>query len=184
MLAGIEHIPLQKEHKFEMIFREHFKDLHRYAFRFLEDSAIAEEVVQQVFMRLWERDWETDIHTSLKAYLYRAVYHESLNTLKREQLKRRYQEYQLLHEKDTEYMDQGDSELKKQLHQALLQLPEKSRAVFEMSRFQDLKYKEIADLLNLSIKTVEGHMSKALRHLRIHLVDYLTFLIISLLFGL
>ncbi|WP_270088694.1 RNA polymerase sigma-70 factor [Sphingobacterium sp. SYP-B4668] len=175
---------LQKEQTFEKIFREHFKELHRYAFRFLEDSDVAEEIVQQVFMRLWERDWENEIHTSLKAYLYRSVYHESLNTLKRDQLKRKYQTHQTALGEDVTYLDQGDTELKKQLRLALSHLPEKSRVVFEMSRFQDLKYKEIAEVLNLSLKTVEGHMSKALRHLRVHLVEYLTVLAISLMFGL
>lgn len=176
----MEQTPHQKEQKFEIIFKSHFKDLHRYAFRFLEDSAISEEIVQQVFMKLWEKEWEAAIHTSLKSYLYRAVYNESLNTLKREQLRRKYQDYQALHENETGFEEAGDKELRSQLHVALSQLPEKSRVIFEMSRFQELKYKEIASSLSLSIKTVEGHMSKALRHLRLHLSDYLTLLIISL----
>jgi RNA polymerase sigma-70 factor (ECF subfamily) len=78
-------------------------------------------------------------------------------------------------------VDGTDTELKKQLHAALEKLPEKSRAVFEMSRFQELKYHEIAKVLELSLKTVEGHMTKALRHLRVHLADYLNVIVFLLI---
>ncbi|QBQ41951.1 RNA polymerase sigma-70 factor [Sphingobacterium psychroaquaticum] len=174
----------EKEKKFEEVFRAHFKELHAYVYRILEDSALSEEVVQQVFLRLWEKDWESDIHTSLRAYLYKSVYHESLNIVKRNRVKQRYTDHQVHHGIQTVYADQSDAELKKLLHSALDSLPEKSRVVFEMSRFQELKYQEIAVSLNLSLKTVEGHMTKALRHLRIHLVDYLTVLLLTLISGL
>ncbi|MBE8721281.1 RNA polymerase sigma-70 factor [Sphingobacterium pedocola] len=175
---------LQTEKKFEEIFRMHFRELHGYAYRFLEDTDVAEEVVQQVFLKLWERDWEKLIHTSVRAYLYRAVYNESLNLLKRNRLKKQYETYQSQHVAAEGYNDGSDTELKKQLHAALSHLPEKCRTVFEMSRFQELKNQEIANELNLSLKTVEGHMTKALRHLRIYLVDYLTVLVLTLMFGL
>lgn len=170
-----------KEKKFEDVFRSHYKELHHYVFKMLQDADLAEEVVQQVFLGLWERDWEAEIHTSLRAYLYKSVYHSSLNLLKREQVKRRYVDYKVHQPDALDYADQSDTALKQDLNKALGSLPEKSRLVFEMSRFQELKYQEIAELLDLSIKTVEGHMTKALRHLRIHLVDYLTVLLLTLI---
>lgn len=175
---------LQKETKFEQIFREHFKALHGYAYKILEDSDTAEEAVQQVFLRFWEKDWENTIHTSVKSYLYRSVYYECLNVLKRGQLKQRYAMHQQQHGDVETRIDGTDTELKNQLHAALSKLPEKSRIVFEMSRFQDLKYQEIAQVLELSLKTVEGHMTKALRHLRVHLADYLNVIVILLIKGL
>lgn len=177
-------MPLDKEKKFEEVFRAYFKELHRYAFKILGDSDTAEETVQQIFLKLWEKDWQQDIHTSVRPYLYRAVYNESLNLIKREQRKVKYEMYQQYSSGNDMYAQQSDSELRKQLHVALSKLPEKSRVVFEMSRFQDLKYQEIADELTLSLKTVEGHMTKALKHLRLHLADYLNVLALIIMSGL
>ncbi|MFD1770078.1 RNA polymerase sigma-70 factor [Sphingobacterium suaedae] len=167
-----------KEKKFEAVFREHFKELHGYAYRMIGNSDAAEEIVQHVFLKLWERDWEKTLQSSWKAYLYRSVHNQTLNTLKRYKLQQRYEAYQTVHAENLQDLPFGEQELKKELHAALAKLPEKSRIVFEMSRFQELRYKEIADTLNLSVKTVEGHMTKALRHLRVHLIDYLTVLVL------
>lgn len=175
---------LDKEKKFEEVFRAYFKGLHRYAFKILRDSDTAEETVQQVFLKLWEKDWQQDVHTSVRSYLYRAVYNESINLIKREQRKMKYEMHQQHAIGDDTYATQSDNELRKELHVALSKLPEKSRIVFEMSRFQELKYQEIADEPTLSLKTVEGHMTKALKHLRLHLADYLNVLALILMSGL
>ena len=167
-----------KEKKFEAVFRKYFEELHGYAYRMLGSTDMAKEVVQQVFLKLWERDWEQDIQISLRAYLYRSIYNQSLNFLKRNKLQQRFEAYQTVYGNTRQDMHNSDTELKKQLQLALAQLPERSRAVFEMSRFQELRYQEIADSLNVSLKTVEGHMTKVLKHLRIHLVDYLTILVL------
>ncbi len=175
---------LDKEKKFEEVFRAHFGELHRYAFKILGNTETAEETVQQVFLKLWEKDWQRIIHTSVRSYLYRAVYNESVNLIKREQRKVRY-EIDLQHAgANHTYAEQSDTELRRQLHVALARLPEKSRMVFEMSRFQELKYHEIADALTLSLKTVEWHMTRALKHLRHHLADYLNLLTLIIMTGL
>lgn len=174
---------VEKEKKFEAVFRAHFKELHYYVFKLLEDADAAEEVVQQVFLRLWEKDWEKEVHTSLRAYLYKAVYHEGLNQIQRQRVKQRYTDHITHQGEAVTVPDRGDAELREQLRLALDKLPEKTRTVFEMSRFHELKYQEIATLLELSVKTVEGHMSKALRHLRLHLVEYLTVLLLTLIAG-
>ena len=171
-----------KEKKFEQLFRLYYKELHRSAFRYLRDSESAEEIVQQVFLRLWEKNWEEEVHTSLKAYLYRAIYNESMNFLKKEQRKMKYQSYQQSRQEVVPAVDQSAKDLDQKLQLALAGLPEKSRIVFELSRFQEMKYKDIADTLDLSIKTVEGHMSKALRHLRIELIDYLTVIVFYIIY--
>ncbi|MEZ0454307.1 RNA polymerase sigma-70 factor [Sphingobacterium thalpophilum] len=173
-----------KEKNFEQLFRAHYKELHRYAFRYLGDSEGAEEVVQQVFLRLWEKDWEHQVHTSLKSYLYRAIYNESMNVLKKEQRKLKYQSYEIHRQELEPAVDESTKDLDKKLQLALAGLPEKSRTVFELSRFQEMKYKDIAATLDLSIKTVEGHMSRALRHLRTELMDYLTLIIFYLIYKL
>ena len=93
-----------------------------------------------------------------------------------------YQSYQLSRQDVVPAVDQSAKDLDQKLQLALAGLPEKSRIVFELSRFQEMKYKDIADTLDLSIKTVEGHMSKALRHLRIELIDYLTVIVFYIIY--
>lgn len=176
-----ERMLIDKEKNFEEVFRTYFKELHRYAFKILSDADTAEEAVQQIFLKLWEKDLQLDIHTSIRSYLYRAVHNESINLLKKEQHQVHYQIHQQYALRNEAYSQQNDVELRQQLHEALAQLPDKSRVVFEMSRFQDLKYHEIADQLTISLKTVEGHMTKALRHLRVHLAEYLNVLTLLIL---
>lgn len=140
---------------------------------------MAEEIVQDVFLKLWENRHRMTIHTSLRAYLYKSVYHECLNELKHVKVQRRYMEEAMLnHPQHSE--ENTDTELRRQLQEALRQLPEKCRAVFQLSRFEELKYQEIADKLGISLKTVEAHMGKALRLLRLRLADFLLLLIFLL----
>jgi len=168
---------------FEDVFKTHFKALHSYAFTIVKDDTTAEEMVQNVFCRLWEKKEKIRINQSLKAYLYRSVYHESLNYLKHEKVKASYQHYAARN------MEEGIpatakislKELEQRLSVALNLLPEQCRTIFQMSRFEELKYREIATQLGISIKTVESQMGKALRIMRTQLADVLPLLLFILL---
>src|SRR5690554_5407005 len=144
-----------------MVFKSHFKALHAYALAIVKDSAEAEEVVQTVFLKLWEKRENLKISTSLKAYLYKAVYHSSINHLKHEKVRMKHSEQQLYISRQEEriesnaFREAGDEELSQRLKHALNQLPEKCRLVFCLSRFEELKYQEIAHQLGISVKTVE-----------------------------
>ncbi len=121
------------------------------------------------------------IHSSLRAYLYKSVYHESLNYLKHKKVQRKYMEEAMMEYKHRQAeVNVTDEELHRHLKHALGQLPEKCRTVFQLSRFEELKYQEIADKLGISLKTVESHMGKALKLLRLRLSDFLPFLIVIL----
>jgi RNA polymerase sigma-70 factor, ECF subfamily len=161
--------------EFENVFKKHFKSLHAYACTIVRDDVMAEEMVQNVFCRLWERSEQVDIRESVSGYLYRSVYHESLNYIKHLKVRDAYQTYavnQMENSNNTpNYLEL--SELEERLDKALRELPEKCRTIFQMSRFEELKYQEIADKLQLPVKTVENQMGKALRLLRIKLVDFL-----------
>lgn len=165
------------ELEFEQLFKEHFKSLYAYAFTILKNEAIAEETVQNVFYKIWEKKVPGNIQTSLKAYLYKAVYHESLNHLKHQKIKARYQVH--IMQQTNNHNDQGASrkilvkELEEKLRDAMNALPRQCRTIFQMSRFDGLKYQEIADQLGISVKTVENQMGKALKQLRVKLIDYL-----------
>ena len=169
------------EAAFEAAFKSNFKALHAYAHSVLQDELMAEEIVQNVFLKLWESRERMTIHTSLRAYLYKSVYHESLNYVKHKKVQRKYMEEAMAEQKHRQADEMvGDSELRRQLHAALQRLPEKCRTVFQLSRFEELRYQEIAERLGISVKTVEAHMGKALKLLRLRLADFLPLLIVLL----
>jgi len=169
------------EAAFEQMFKTHFKRLHAYAFTILRDEIQAEEMVQQVFFKLWERNDNLSLTGSISSYLYRAVHNESLNYIKHQKVRSNHQlnvAYSMKNEVEHPAKKIMASELEKKIHSALNELPEQCRTIFQMSRFDELKYREIADKLGISIKTVESQMSKALRLLRVKLVDFLIFILL------
>ncbi|MBE0661110.1 MAG: RNA polymerase sigma-70 factor [Bacteroidales bacterium] len=154
---------------FNGIFNAYYAPLCRYCTRIVYDVVIAEEIVQDLFCKLWIKRDELEIETSLKAYLYRAVLNHSLNYLNHRKTEEKYRQYvgfqiqgnlanpgELLEEQDVQRI----------LSLAILQMPEKRRLIFEMSRQEEMKYSEIAEKLNISVKTVESQISKALEYLR------------------
>ena len=168
---------------FEKLFKTHFKSLYAYAYTIVKDEMAAEEMVQNVFFKIWEKRGDLNIQSPALAYLYKSVYHESLNYLKHQKVKAAYQAhtvYQMKNQSDHASKKIMLSELEQQINKALSELPEQCRTIFQMSRFEDLKYQEIADRLGLSIKTIENQMGKALKIMRLKLVDYLPFLIVFL----
>jgi RNA polymerase sigma-70 factor (ECF subfamily) len=177
----IKSLAKQDEAAFEQVFKEYFKNLHAYACTILKDEAAAEEIVQQVFFRLWERSDGLTISGSLAAYLYRSVHNGSLNYLKHQKVRAAYRQHAgYMKENANEHGGKNLSlkELETRLADALNELPEQCRTIFQLSRFEELRYKEIAERLNLSVKTVENQMGKALKILRTKLADYLIVTII------
>lgn len=177
-------ITMINAHVIETLFREHYQGLSRYAFSILKDQEEAEDVVQKLFVKLWEKRREIDIWKDVKSYLYRSTYNASLNELKR--IKR----HTMYETADRENGFQSDNEssakvirdeLEKHIEDAIQTLPAKCGEVFRMSRFNEYSYKEIAEKLDISIKTVENHMGKALRIMREELEEYLPAIIVTIL---
>jgi RNA polymerase sigma-70 factor (ECF subfamily) len=167
---------------YEVVYKNFFKPLYVYAYSMLNDEMKAEEVVQTIFLKLWEKQETIDIQTSLKAYLYRSVHNASLNVIKHEKVKQQYETYATHAMKTTKSETPAHTtmykNLENKLREALNELPEQCRTVFQLSRFEELKYREIAERLSISEKTVEGHMGKALKLLRMKLVDFIVVLIL------
>jgi len=173
--------PAGKEGDFEQVFKSHFKALHAYAFTFVKDRDLAEDMVQAAFCKLWEKFGDLEIRSSLTAYLYRSVYHECLNHLKHLKVR----EAHVSHTRHRQHTPTDDDpggleakELAEAIHHALMSLPEGCRTIFQMSRFESLKYQEIADRLQLSVKTVENQMGKALKILRSRLAAHLPLILV------
>lgn len=166
---------------FEMIFKTYYQPLCRYAYSFLQDKEEAEEVVQTSLITVWEKRQALSIETSLKSYLYRMVRNSCLNVIKHERVKQQHAAHEL-YVKEVAYESVAHkiqaAELETKIMQALKVLPEQCRLVFQLSRFEELKYQEIADQLQISVKTVENHMGKALKLMREQLKDYLPLFLI------
>jgi len=166
---------------FEMFFKTYYQPLCNYAYTFIQDKDEAEEIVQSAFLSVWEKKDTLEIKTSLKSYLYTMVRNTSLNVIKHEKIKQKYVgEALAVEDRSHEGVTQAvlTSELEDRIQQAMEVLPEQCRLVFKLSRFEELKYAEIADQLDISIKTVENHMGKALKIMREQLKDYLPLLIV------
>jgi RNA polymerase sigma-70 factor, ECF subfamily len=181
-------IPLlakRDENAFEQVFKTYYKNLHAYVCSMLKEEMYAEEIVQQVFFKLWERADNIAITGSVAAYLYRAVHNESLNHLKHQKVKASHQMHVAYSMKDADEVAPRTlqaKELEKKIHAVLSELPEQCRTIFQMSRFEEMKYREIAGRLSISIKTVENQMGKALKILREKLAEYLPLLFLFLNF--
>lgn len=166
---------------FEMLFRTYYQPLCNYAFTFVQDRDEAEEIVQSTFLNIWEKRESLSIHTGVKPYLYAMVRNACLNVLKHEKIKQQHAAMEMaVAERSTESVARTvmASELETKIYQAMDRLPEQCRLIFKLSRFEELKYAEIAQQLNISTKTVENQMGKALRIMREQLKDYLPLLII------
>lgn len=162
---------------FEQIFRHYYSPLCVYASRILEDDAAAEEIVQDFFVKLWEKRSQIEIESSAKSYFFRSVKNLCLNRIKHEQIKLQHAREVIASAESKDYGDQfPEVDLKKDIEESIASLPEKRREIFRLSREEGLKYREIAEKLNISIKTVEAQMGQAIRHLREKLKKYNSFL--------
>lgn len=177
----IHHILLNQDKGFRYIFDSFYPGLLRFVKEYVKDDHEAEDILQNVFLTLWEKRASLKPDTNLNAYLFTLAKSQCLNHLKHLKVidkyintkQVEYQESQLnyyaIDKFEPEQIDIESLEL--MVEKAISELPEQCRKVFELSRYEGLKYKEIAQRLNISVKTVETHMSNALKTLRVVLKD-------------
>ena len=172
----IERLNNSDEGVIRVLFDEYYEYLCRSIYRVVPDASVSEDIVQEVFMELWKKRESIQITTSIKAYLRRSALNRSLNYLRKNKVK---------FEEEVEIPDMGSydsggqadmeaSELETRIHQIIDELPERCRIIFGMSRFEEMSYKEIAEALNISVKTVENQMGSALKFLRTELAEFLS----------
>ena len=170
---------------FEYIFKTYYQDLCRFGVTYVKDIDIAEELVQQIFINIWERRYELSINTSMKSYLFTAVRNKSFNYIKLQLPK----EYKKVDIDDMGFVDSANKEadivfedLKVYVAKAIDTLPTKCKVIFNLSRNSGLTYKEIAEELDISVKTVENQIGIALKKLREQLNPVWDKVILLLLF--
>lgn len=167
------------EQAFQTIFRNYYQALCNYAYQHLNNRDLAEEAVQDIFVKIWEKRSSINIETSVKNYFFRSVRNQCLNILQHEKIKKQYAGKVL--ETSVQEIDPGhfylEVNLIQRIEKSIESLPPKRREIFRLSREQGLKYKEIADTLNISVKTVEAQMGLALKHLRSELREFSNYLL-------
>jgi RNA polymerase sigma-70 factor (ECF subfamily) len=162
---------------FETIFRAYYQSLCLFSLRYLKRTDLAEEIVQDIFVTIWDKRSSLQLETSLKSYLYRSVHNNSLKFLQHQKVVEKHAQH-LMDRKEQFYYEPVNNlqvaEVTKLLENAFASMPRKTREIFELSRDEGLKYAEIAEKLEISIKTVEAHMGNALKILRENLKEYLS----------
>ena len=173
MLTGndeqnLEAIKRDDHNAYEKVFREYYRPMTAYAFRFLNNLADSESIVQDVFLRLWQKRHDIMIVSSLQNYLFRSVKNHCINHIEHEKIKTGYQVMVIRNETDrTEYSEFFlEFGLKTKIEAAITALPQKRQEIFRLAREDGLKYREIAEKLEISVKTVETQMTLALKQLR------------------
>jgi RNA polymerase sigma-70 factor (family 1) len=161
---------------FTEIFSVYYRDMVMFAFGFTHDVETAEEIVQDVFVKLWEEREKLNITVSIKSYILKTIQNKCIDWHRHKKIVNNHSNFIInnspLYEYDTDNYILG-SELEGRIENAIADLPEDVKVAFKMNRFEGLKYKEIATKLNVSVRTVEVRVSKALRLLKERLIDCL-----------
>lgn len=164
---------------FSSLFKSYYIRLYHFAGRLVRDVQAAENIVQDLFVVLWTERETLQIRSGLKSYLYASVKNRSLNYLRRQQRLVSHEEEPV--QMKTYIPDPEEDYLQKEwetaVHQAINQLPERCREIYLMKRYDNLKYQEIAEILNISVNTVKTQMKRALQTLCKQLAQFTSMLV-------
>jgi len=169
---------------FREVYARHWKKLYSDAYKRVKTRDLAEEIVQEVFTTFWIKRNQLQINTTIGGYLHSAVSHHIIDLYRKETVRSKYKEaFKIVHtEVDNSTEDEIMlKELTYTIESQVSQLPDKCRSVYELSRKQYKSNKEIARQLSISEKTVENHLTNALKRLRHGLSHYLIIVVVLLL---
>ena len=168
---------------FSRFFQENQEKFLAFAYSYLRDKAEAEDVVMESMIALWENRDRWEENSNLHALLLTIIKNKALHVLEHKQVRLRAEETISSHNlRELAYADQiFNTEIQHIVNKTLQEMPEQSRKIFMLSRYQNLANKQIADSLDISLKTVEAHITKVLRILRLRLKDYLVTILIILI---
>ena len=187
LMAGLQN---GDESAFEAIYKMFAPRLYYFVYEYIPQKDISENIVQEALMALWNKKDELTVGTNLGAYLFTVAKNNCLYKLREIKYRQRIFDYGQISESELEAnywalesletTRFNETEIEQIIENTLEQLPPQCRAVFNLSRFEGKKNREIAEELNISVKAVEGHITKALKVFRITLKDYLPFVAILL----
>lgn len=176
----LKHLAAGDEKAITWLFRTHYASMCRSAYRILPDEHLVEDLAQEVFLELWKKREKHTIKTDIAAYLRRATRNKTLNYIRDQKIDFRDAppKEELKAQTISVLQSLNAEDLQQDIDAAIDKLPERCRLVFVLSRFEEMTYREIADQLDISIKTVEHQIVKALRLLRVALKQYLPLFIL------
>lgn len=162
------------EQAFRSLFFEFFSPLCVFAHRYIDSWPACEDIVQETFFKIWKNRKNIEIKTSSRNFLITSVRNSCIDYIRKQETEENWRSKEFERTSSLASEDLYSTvELEEMFNTALTKLPENIRVVFEMNRFEGITYSRIAEEQNISIKTVEAYMSKALKHLRHELKDYL-----------
>ena len=166
---------------FRKLFNTYKNDVYAFSMSMLKSKELAEEIVQDVLVSIWESRNKLKIAHAIRPYLYKSVHNRCLNFIRHQKVKQDHQSHEMALvdvkiESASERLELN--ELKNRVELGMQKLPPACREVFRLSRVEQLSYKEIADFLQISIKTVENQMGKALKIMRSELADFLILVLV------
>ena len=156
---------------YRQYFEAYFEGLFTYAYTIVKDSAEARDIAQSCFIKLWQKRKDIDFSTRARSYLYTTAYHLALNTVRNRKTHQHHHESLENKAPATTIYTSEQKEIRARVREAIQQLPPRCREIFLKSRLEGRKYAEIAAELNISVKTVEVQMGRALKFLKEQLSD-------------
>jgi RNA polymerase sigma-70 factor (ECF subfamily) len=177
----LEHLKNSNQGVFEMVFKYYYSGLVVYADQIINDTPVSEDIVQSVFMKLWETREKLEIR-SFRSYFIQCVKNRCIDYLRNKEVRNKFSQQKISFD-PIDFQEELwlRSELDEIIQQAIDRLPPRCREIFLMSRIENLKTSEIAERLELSGRTVETQISKALKLLRVELAEYLLTILFFLL---
>lgn len=161
------------------VYKKYHSILSFFALKYTKSYSEAEDIVQSVFEKLLEKDIDLENDKALKSYLFSAVHNESLNFIKRDNIKKKFTDYSINHESESDesnyLLDRMEAEILFEIFSKIDALPKECNKVFKLSFIENYSNQEIADKLGISINTVKSQKSRAKQILRESLKDLFVF---------
>ena len=164
-----EKVKLGDQKSFDLLFQKYYNNLCNYAYLFLKENALTQEIVADVYLKIWNNKQNIEIKTNLKSYFFRSTHNEVISYLRKSKL----QTVSLDQNNDMDHIFEESPEtllINKEtcitFSNMINELPKQAGLVFRLHKVDGLTYKQISEVLELSIKTVENHMGRALKIIR------------------
>jgi RNA polymerase sigma-70 factor (ECF subfamily) len=170
------------EKAFSELFSRYWDTAHRIAYSKVRSLETTQEIVQELFITLWDKR-ETLVIQNIPAFITTCIKNKAIKIIESQIVKRKYWEYYKTYIPQNESVTESEvdfNELKEAIEAGMERLPAKSKKVFQLNRFHGRSIPEIADMLNLSEKAIEYHLTRSLKHLRLHLRDFLMLIVLIL----
>jgi len=175
-----EDISIQQNEFFTQLFDRYYVRLSYYANTFIDDFDVCRDIVQEIYIKLWEKQLSNFLEEELEKFMYRSVKNACFDHIRKQKVRQNSREFileRLLEQEEIHIPEVEIMELANKIENIINELPEQTAHIFRLSRYENMSYPEIAEKLDLTVKGVEYHMSKALKSLQLQLKDYLPVII-------